>query len=130
MKHLLLIFLGLSYFVFNLLQLNTINNDGVIQSRAVLENFVSKETADTINSIATNSFLKSYQDKLYLEADFDESKHITTSKEGFKKPYMFFLFLKDLLFTVLKIVALVVMIFLSYKLSISILKDKREKKRC
>ena len=126
MKHFLLIILGLSYFAFNLLQLNTINNDGVIQSRAVLENFVSKETADTINSIATNSFLKSYQDKLYLEANFDESKHFSTSKEGFKKPYLFFLFLKD----VLKVIALVVMIFLSYKLSISILKDKREKKRC
>lgn len=133
MKHIILIIIGLIYLVFNVLQLNTINNDGIINNRKVLESFVSAETADTINSIASNSFLKDYSNELYLRADFNEDSKFSAGKEGFKKPYMFYLFLQDSLFFILKIVAIYFMIKISFKLLISILKDrkiKREVKQC
>lgn len=133
MKHIILITIGLIYLVFNVLQLNTINNDGIINNRKVLESFVSVETVDTINSIASNSFLKDYSNKLYLRADFNEDSKFSTGKEGFKKPYLFYLFLQDALFFIFKVVMLYFMIKISFKLLISILKDrkiKREVKQC
>lgn len=133
MKHIILITIGLIYLVFNVLQLNTINNDGIINNRKVLESFVSAETADTINSIASNSFLKDYSEELYSRADFNEDSKFSTGKEGFKKPYMFFIFLQDALFFIFKIVMLYFMIKIAFKLLISILKDrkiKKEAKQC
>jgi hypothetical protein len=108
MKHFLLIILAVSYFAYNILSLNSISNDGVIQSRAVLENFVSSSTVDKINSISENKILKGYYNKLYLEADF-----------------LFFLFLKDISFIIFKVLALMVMCFFAVRLSISILRDRK-----
>jgi hypothetical protein len=125
MKHFLLIILAVSYFAYNILSLNSISNDGVIQSRSVLENFVSSSTVDKINSISENKILKGYYNKLYLEADFKEKKTLTTGKEGFKKPFLFFLFLKDISFTIFKVLALMVICFFAVRLSISILRDRK-----
>jgi hypothetical protein len=127
LKHFLLIILAVSYFAYNILSLDSISNDGVIQSRAVLENFVSSSTVDKINSISENKILKGYYNKLYLEADFKEKKGLTTNKEGFKKPFLFFLFLKDISFTIFKVLALMVMCFFAVRLSISILRDRKTK---
>ena len=60
-----------------------------------LEVLVGKSGVDFVNSVASNPILNNYQQKLYKEANFDETKRFSTGKEGFKKPYLFMLFLKD-----------------------------------
>lgn len=94
MKFLLLFTIGLTYLAFNVINLDTVDNNSNLNYRSVLENFVSSETVDKINSITSNN---SYKEKLYTEANFDDTGlGLTNSKEGFKKPYLFFIFLKDI----------------------------------
>lgn len=122
MKHILLITISILYFTFQVINLDTIE-DTNINYRAVAENFISSETVDKINSIASND----YKTKLYAEADFDENAGITTGKEGFKKPYLFMLFLKDNAVIAFKIITLLVLSFIAFRVFVSILRDRKSK---
>ena len=124
MKHILLITISILYFTFQVINLDTIE-DTNINYRAVAENFISSETVDKINSIASND----YKTKLYAEADFNPDAGITTGKEGFKKPYLFMLFLKDNAIIALKIITLLVLSFIAFKIFVSILRAGKSNKQ-
>lgn len=95
MKHIALMTIAILYLIFNVIQLDTIHDNDKINNRKALEILVGESGADFVNSVASNPILNNYQQKLYKEANFDETKRFSTGKEGFKKPYLFMLFLKD-----------------------------------
>lgn len=128
MKHFLLISVAISYFIFQIISLNSINNNGIIQSKSVLEVFISESKIDKINSISENSFLKDYYNKLYTEADFQDEKELSFSKEGFKKPYLFFLFLKDVLVKFFNVFLFIFLVVIAFKLIKSIYREKKERR--
>lgn len=123
----LLISVSICYLIFQVISLSSINNNGIIQSKEVLKVFVSESMVDKINSVSDNSFLQNYYDKLYEEANFQEST-LSVSKEGFKKPYLFFLFLKDIVVNFFKVFLLIFLIKIAINLSKRIYKERKTNK--
>ena len=88
---------------------------------------IIKKLADFVNSVASNSILNNYQQKLYKEANFDETKRFSTGKEGFKKPYLFMLFLKDCGILFLKLLMFYITIKVSFIIYRSISQRRKNK---
>ena len=83
MKHIALMTIAILYLIFNVIQLDTIHDNDKINNRKALEVLVGESGVDFVNSVASNSILNNYQQKLYKEANFDETKKFSTGKEGF-----------------------------------------------
>ena len=75
-----------------------------------------EKTIDTFNSITNNDFLNSYREKLHREANFSENKTDFSGKNGFKRDFLFILYLKDALFFIAKLTILVFLLIILKRL--------------
>lgn len=127
LKHIVFLTIPILYLIFSVIQLNTIHDNEIINNKRVLVGLVGENGANIVNSVANNQYLKEYQRKLYEEANFDDTKKYSTGKEGFKRPYLFFLFLKDCFFFAFKVVSILILIIFC-KLLIDTLRNPKKDK--
>lgn len=91
-------------------------NDGIINYEKGTKVIAGEKTIDTFNSITNNDFLNSYREKLHREANFSENKTDFSGKNGFKRDYLFILYLKDALFFIAKLTILVFLLIILKRL--------------
>lgn len=127
LKHIVFLAIPILYLIFSVIQLNTIHDNEIMNNKKVLVGLVGENGANIVNSVANNQYLKEYQRKLYEEANFDDTKKYSTGKEGFKRPYLFFLFLKDCFFFAFKVVSILILIIFC-KLLIDTLRNPKKDK--
>jgi hypothetical protein len=87
---------------------NHIENNKGGNWKSSLSVVIGEGTVEAINSF--QDYTASYKASLYEEADFGRASFNEVSKEDFKKPYLFWIFLKQTIWTVLKIAALFILI--------------------
>ncbi len=91
-------------------------NDGIINYEKGTKVIAGEKTIDTFNSITNNDFLNSYREKLHREANFSENKTDFSGKNGFKRDFLFILYLKDALFFIAKLTILVFLLIILKRL--------------
>lgn len=100
--------LAILYFIFQVVNLDKIENNRGGNWKSSLSVVIGEGTVDAINSF--QDYTASYKASLYDEADFGRASFNEVSKEDFKKPYLFWIFLKQTIWTLLKIAALFILI--------------------
>lgn len=110
-----LVIFGLIYLSFLFINTGEIN-DGVINYQKGTKVIAGEKTIDTFNSITNNDFLNSYREKLHREANFSENKTDFSGKNGFKRDFLFILYLKDALFFIAKLTILVFLLIILKRL--------------
>ena len=91
-------------------------NDGIINYEKGTKVIAGEKTIDTFNSITNNDFLNSYREKLHREANFSENKTDFSGKNGFKRDFLFLLYLKDALIFIAKLTILIFLLIILKRL--------------
>ena len=112
--------LAILYFIFLAINVEMIEDKKGVKWKAGLTEIVGEGPVDAINSF--QDFTADYRESLHEEADFGKMSFDEVSKEDFKRPYLFWIFLKDIFVTLLKIIALLFLIKLLIK-QVIIIKD-------
>ena len=110
-----LVIIALIYMSFLFIQTGEIN-DGVINYEKASKTIAGDKTIDTFNSITNNDFLNSYREKLHREANFSENKMDFSGKNGFKRDFLFLLYLKDALIFIAKLTILIFLLIILKRL--------------
>lgn len=91
-------------------------NDGVINYEKATKVIAGDKTIETFNSLTNNDFLNSYREKLHREANFSENKMDFSGKNGFKRDFLFILYLKDALIFIAKLTILIFLLIILKRL--------------
>lgn len=110
-----LVIIALIYMSFLFVQTGEIN-DGALNFEKASKTIAGDRTIETFNSITNNDFLNSYREKLHREANFSENKMDFSGKNGFKRDFLFLLYLKDALIFIAKLTILIFLLIILKRL--------------
>lgn len=110
-----LVIIALIYMSFLFINTSEIN-DGALNFEKASKTIAGDKTIDTFNSITNNDFLNSYREKLHREANFSENKMDFSGKNGFKRDFLFLLYLKDALIFIAKLTILIFLLIILKRL--------------
>lgn len=110
-----LVIIALIYMSFLFIQTGEIN-DGALNFEKASKTIAGDKTIETFNSITNNDFLNSYREKLHREANFSENKMDFSGKNGFKRDFLFLLYLKDALIFIAKLTILIFLLIILKRL--------------
>ena len=110
-----LVIIALIYMSFLFINTGEIN-DGALNFEKASKTIAGEKTIETFNSITNNDFLNSYREKLHREANFSENKMDFSGKNGFKRDFLFLLYLKDALIFIAKLTILIFLLIILKRL--------------
>lgn len=110
-----LVIIALIYMSFLFINTGEIN-DGALNFEKASKTIAGDKTIETFNSITNNDFLNSYREKLHREANFSENKMDFSGKNGFKRDFLFLLYLKDALIFIAKLTILIFLLIILKRL--------------
>jgi hypothetical protein len=110
-----LVIIALIYMSFLFINTSEIN-DGALNFEKASKTIAGDKTIETFNSITNNDFLNSYREKLHREANFSENKMDFSGKNGFKRDFLFLLYLKDALIFIAKLTILIFLLIILKRL--------------
>ena len=110
-----LVIIALIYMSFLFVQTGEIN-DGALNFEKASKTIAGDRTIETFNSITNNDFLNSYREKLHREANFSENNMDFSGKNGFKRDFLFLLYLKDALIFIAKLTILIFLLIILKRL--------------